>query len=368
MKKIIIITLLFTLFLTGCSYRELNELAIGNALGIDYINDEFLITVQVLNLKKDGESSESENSVIYEGKGKTIPTAIRNISLAYPKILYLGHLELVVIGKSTLTKSFHEILDYFIRSPETRDDFYLLLNPSGTAQEILTINQKKTNTFPSKEIISTLENNTNIQGTSVKINMEQFISLDLEKGINPVLTGIELKEEELKLTGIIAIGKKEEIYQLDEKQSIAYNIINSNFFDIIIPISYKDTILDLVIISPKTKITMNFKDKLTINIKVNLTSQISQINKEINLEQKSIQNEIEASANKTLTSYIESLLNFCDSNQIDILGLGNIIYKKYHKYYEKYKDLNLYHEAKFNVKVDTKTFRYGNLYRSAKGE
>lgn len=46
MKKIII--LIITIFLlSGCSYRELNDLAIISAIGIDYDNNEFKLTAQV---------------------------------------------------------------------------------------------------------------------------------------------------------------------------------------------------------------------------------------------------------------------------------------------------------------------------------
>ena len=45
MKKILII-ILTLLLCTGCfDYKEINDLAIINAIGVDYENDEYVITL-----------------------------------------------------------------------------------------------------------------------------------------------------------------------------------------------------------------------------------------------------------------------------------------------------------------------------------
>ena len=56
MKKIILISFLF--LLTGCyDYKEINDLAIISAIGIDYKDDEYVITLEVLNDQNDKDSS-----------------------------------------------------------------------------------------------------------------------------------------------------------------------------------------------------------------------------------------------------------------------------------------------------------------------
>ena len=50
MKKIILIISLF--MLTGCyDYQEINDLAIISAIGVDYKDDEYIITLEVLSDK-----------------------------------------------------------------------------------------------------------------------------------------------------------------------------------------------------------------------------------------------------------------------------------------------------------------------------
>ncbi len=366
MKKIIIIIIL--LFITGCSYKELNDLALANALGVDYLDNKYKITVQVLNLKKSGETEE-ESSVIYEAHGETIVNAIRNISLSYPKRLYLGHLELIVFGNSILEQDIDELLDFFIRSPETRNDFDILINPSGTARSILSPAIGKANSFPSKEILNTIENSMERQGTTVKINMEEFINTYLEKGIIPVTTTIEKIDNENTLTGIIAITDDKKIIKLNTKQAIAYNSLNENFNDIVVTTSYKDKLIDLIIGNPKSDIDINIdNNKINITIDINFFSQASNVRNKINLENTKVQKEIQKNINKTIKEYIESLIDLCKENNADIIGLKNIIYKYHFKNYSEFKDKNIYEIADIKININTKLYRYGNLYRSTKGE
>ena len=57
MKKILII-ILTLLLCTGCyDYKEINDLAIISAIGVDYENDEYVITLEILNDQIDKDSS-----------------------------------------------------------------------------------------------------------------------------------------------------------------------------------------------------------------------------------------------------------------------------------------------------------------------
>ena len=77
MKKILVI-ILTLLFCTGCfDYKEINDLAIISAIGIDYENDEYIITLEILNDQIDKASSKI-TSYTKTGSGKTLTSAIEN--------------------------------------------------------------------------------------------------------------------------------------------------------------------------------------------------------------------------------------------------------------------------------------------------
>ena len=77
------------------------------------------------------------------------------------------------------------------------------------------------------------------------------------------------------------------------------------------------------------------------------------------------QKEIKKQVNKEIKKYINSLIDYYKENNADVLGLGNMIYKNYFKDYNKYKNKNVYELAKFNIKIDNKMYRYGNINKGA---
>ena len=65
MKKIkIILLIIMLLSLSGCNYIELNKLAIVSSLGIDYKDNKYEITAQVMDVQKKTDGSVNEKSII----------------------------------------------------------------------------------------------------------------------------------------------------------------------------------------------------------------------------------------------------------------------------------------------------------------
>ena len=95
MKKYLFIPILF--ILTGCyNYRDLNDLAIVSGISIGRDNNNFKVSVEVVNpsLNQDEEAG----FLIYQSSANSIEEAINNISLKAPKQLYLAHLNILIIG------------------------------------------------------------------------------------------------------------------------------------------------------------------------------------------------------------------------------------------------------------------------------
>ena len=196
MKKIkIILILVLTILISGCSYKELNDLAIASALGIDYENNEYIISAQIMELKKQ-EKEDTSSALIYLGKGKTISEALRNISLKYPNYLYLGHLELIIIGKGEINHGINNSLDYFIRTSDARNDALILVSTKNKAYEIINPNEETKEEFPVKDIVTTIRNSKERNGLVIEKNYEELINDYLERGISQILTTIENEKDE----------------------------------------------------------------------------------------------------------------------------------------------------------------------------
>lgn len=374
MKKIkIIFLIIITLFISGCSYKELNDLAIASALGIDYENNEYIISAQVMELKKK-ENEDLSTALIYSGKGKSISEALRNISLKYPNSLYLGHLELIILGKGEIEHGINNSLDYFIRTSDARNDALVLISTKNSAYEIINPNEEKKEEFPVKDIVTTIKNSKEKNGLVIETNYEELIKNYLEHGISQTLTQIEnitTENNEYKDTVLSNIGVFDNYHykgELDKKSAIAYNLINNNFNDISIDITYDKKLVSVSLISPKSKLNLKLKnDKINVDINVNIEEGILNINDKNNLLEKKFLLEIEDKTKKEIEKYINNLINFNKEHDTDLLGLKNIIYKKHNKVYKNYKDKNIYDIADFNIKINVYLYKYGNTYRSFSG-
>ena len=93
MKKII---LLLTLLLSGCARIKIQDYLYPISIGLDYINNEYIIYYQIVSYSKiskiENESSIDSNyeTVIMKGKGKSIYEALKDINFSPRGILWTG--------------------------------------------------------------------------------------------------------------------------------------------------------------------------------------------------------------------------------------------------------------------------------------
>ena len=372
MKKIkIILLIIMLLSLSGCNYIELNKLAIVSSLGIDYKDNKYEITAQVMDVQKKTDGSVNEKSIIYESEGETIGQAIRNLSEKYPKTVYLGHIEIIILGKEIIEEKIEDTFDYILRSPEVRETGKILVNKKQTAKETLKPENEKENSFATEQIKSSLENATKKTGTVLTITFEELIEKYLEEGIDPVIPLIEInnKKDETSNTIIanLAVLKNNKIEkELNSKQSIAYNTINENYYDIVITPTYKNKPIGVVLFNPKSNIKTkieNNKIKTTINI--NIESKLNELNTKINPNNERIRKELENIIKHELELYIKELIKYGNTTNSDVLGIKNNIYKNYYKEYSKYKDKNLYNENDITININVKIYRTGTTNKGA---
>ena len=157
MKKIIII-IITLLFCTSCyNYQEVNEIAIVNGMGIDYLNNEYKITLEIVDI-----NSDKEQSYTLEDNGSSLDEALENIKNISSKDISLSHLETVVINEYLMNNKIIDIAKYFITTNEITTNFYLVVATS--ANKILN-NKNDINSINTKNISDVLDdkNNKNYQ-------------------------------------------------------------------------------------------------------------------------------------------------------------------------------------------------------------
>jgi len=144
MLKILLI-LSFTMLLTSCwSNRELNELAIASALGIDKAGDQYRVSLQIVNpsevASKSGGAGYQTPVTVYTVYANTILEAVRKAATVAPRKIYLAQLRTIVIGEELARSGISLSLDYLMREREVREEgLYILIAKGGKAEDTLKV-------------------------------------------------------------------------------------------------------------------------------------------------------------------------------------------------------------------------------------
>ena len=216
--KVIFLLIIVIMFNGIINSRELNELAIVSAMGIELNeNGEYVLTAQILNPKKSGNSSSGGGSsadgaivTVYTNSSESVQNAVRYMIKESPQRLYLAHMELLILSDELASsKEITDTLDFFIRDNEGSSNFTLAIskdcNPSDVLKTLTPLE-----TVPTENIINSIGAARKYQGISVdKLLMEQLEVL-LCEGKEMVVTSISLdgeedglqKEEDLATTNV----------------------------------------------------------------------------------------------------------------------------------------------------------------------
>lgn len=375
MKKFIIILLI--ILLTGCyNYKELNKIAIVSSIAIDKKDNEYLVSAQVMNAKED-EESESSQVVVYEAKGKSINEALRNMTMKSPRTIYGGHLSKLVISEEIAKEGVINVIDVFQRLTEIRNEFTITVSRNIKAADVIKI-MTSTESVPAEYVKTSLETADVYSALTYSTKLDEFVSLYLKKGIDPVIAVLQVDDYKKKgtttdntqttdpITKIvldnIAItdeGKFEKYLSKDE--TIGYNFIKNQVQEMIVPIKCDDNYYaSISILKSKTKpkvIKINNKYQIKFDIKAN--GVLSEYNCSKELTDKDVIDDLEKKTKNKIKYYINEALNAQKNSKSEFLGLKRTIYLDYPNYKDEEFDVKL--------NINFQLSRKGELRNSSKG-
>ncbi len=376
MKKIIIVLIMALLF-TGCyNYKELNEIAIVSSISIDKDNDEYLVSAQVMNAKQE-EESENSQVIVYTSKGKTINEALRNMTMKSSRRLYSGHLSKLVISEEIAKEGIVNVLDLFQRLTEVRNEFTITIAKDIKAADVIKI-MTAPESVPAEYVKTSIQSADLTSALTYSTKLDEFLSLYLKKGIDPVIAVVEVKNYEKKGTttdnnattdpiskiilGNIAVtenGKFEKY--LTKNETIGYNFIRNQVQEMIIPVKCDDKYYSSIsVLNNNTKTnSKKINGKYKININVKTKAIITEYNCNKNLTDDSTIKELEKATKKKIKKYINDAIKVQNNTNGKFLGFERTIYLDYPNYNNEDYDINI------NVKLDLT--RKGEIRNSSKG-
>lgn len=364
-KKVLVLLVLF--LLTGCyDHKELNFISIMTATEINKVDNEYIISAQLVNPQSKDTVNVQAPFIIYEGKGKTIQEAYRQIKLQSSRYLYPNHLQILIINEKLAKEDISQIIDFYLRTPHIRAEFNVII---GQNENILNITTP-IDDISSTSILDTMETNNKYLGVTNLVTFDEFANMSIDKNLEIILPSIKAlnyneegqtnkntentkPESQYKLETLAVFKDNKLQGYLTEEESITYNIIKNKIESTLVTYECeKDKYITVEMTDIKSDINTKNKE---INIKIKLTGNINETMCKISLDENKDIKELEKKLEKYINELTEKNINSIRKTyNSDIFGFLDLIYKKDYKTYKEIKD-NWYESFYQNIKINVST-------------
>lgn len=301
MNKIIKIALLiFLILLTGCiNYTELNNIAIIDSIGISYVDNNYILDVNMIS-KNDNDKTN------YRTTSKSLENAFDKIYTLTSKKTNLSHIELLLLDENLNKENYDNIIKFINNQIDSRNTFNVVMLKNYSKTDINKIN--------ALEINNLIDTNNKYDGLVKKKTIDEMISdiLNDKESYIPIIN----IDKEIEILGYERIYTNKII--LSKEDSIAYNFIT----DKINKCNLVTNDLNIIIDSSKTTYKIN-KNEITFSI-------FSTI---YNYNEDNIKNNYEKLINKYINDYLK--------NNINSLYFKNLIKKHNYEYYKNNKNKSI---------------------------
>lgn len=348
--------------LTGCFDKvELEDRGIVMSIGIDKSDidgENFKISLSFPEIAQQNSSGSIKTS-----SGKSISSVINQIDSNTSKNLYFGHTKVVILGYEIMKDAtiMKEVLDFLERNREISRKI-IILGTLGQAIEIMEV-LPKDNEMLGMYISDFYKNNTNPSFT-YKLDLDEIIQNLLTTG-DTIIPNIELDKEEVKFDGLSLIKGYEFIsYMNFELTEMLIHIMDKlSLGELCVP--FEDGFIPLDILSKSIKTSISEQNnELVINFDISINVSILEYilgeNILIDSEKYKI---VQYQAEKFLQEGILKSIDFLKLNDVDILGLKELVRKENFDLYNKYnlENINIFDTIKIEVNTDVNVQSAGKI-------
>lgn len=330
---LLLLLLVFVLlFCNGCwDKKELNQLALAQMIAIDYTDNQYQVTLQLILPGVEQETVTSENLWSMSGCGASVGEAIQQIALAAPRELYLDHLDLVLLGEEILQQGVTQALDYLLKENVLRRRTALLA-VQGNAGTLLTESAAL-----AKMDIFYIENLLKDQSRRVH-DSEAIINayvLTTYHGLQETLVIPQIKLEQgtqLSLEGAALVQQGKLIAWVDRSWLLGYYWFTGG--KEIMTVSYEGRPITAEATIKKCSWAINATDPLqvhvTIHAKIELISGYDWWNQRDDTE--AISHQIQSRLEETALQQITDTFRKAQEKQADVFRLGRWLYAWHPEY------------------------------------
>lgn len=174
---------------------ETRSVSIVTAMGIDKVDEDIEISVQIIVPKP--QSGTTKNLMTVSAKNKDVSLALEDISIYLGKTIGIEHCDALVIGKEISKNGIQDIFDYFFRGKKIEHNM-LLIYYDGNAKELIasTTNIDKNFSLSLDEITKT----SSQYFSTFETTIEKFYSEHYSNNKTSVVGVLKIKEGDYGLT------------------------------------------------------------------------------------------------------------------------------------------------------------------------
>ncbi|KRE53627.1 Ger(x)C family spore germination protein [Paenibacillus sp. Soil522] len=377
----VFISVLCMAVVAGCwNRRELNDLAVSVAIGVDQRADKILLSNQILNpeaISGAAGGSSFAPVTMFQEKGSGFQEAARRMTALSTRKIYVGQMQMLVFGEEFARKGVVNVLDHISRDHEYRKDFYVVIARGAEAQDILKVYTPLEKT-PASKMNASLETSSKVWGATAAIKINELISMLTSKGKSAVLTGIVVSGDtqfgndkknaekifspaQLKYSGLAVFKKDKLLGWLTEKESKGYNYTQGKIKSTAVLASCpndNNKKITVELLGTKNKKKVSIVDgKPVIDLQIKTEGVVTDAQCELDFTKAATISElehlIESEIKDTMISVIKKMQTKYKS---DIFGFGEEVERENPRYWESAKnDWNqVFSTMKVNVRVKVK--------------
>ena len=322
MKKIILIILLLTL--SGCyDYKEINDLAIITAIGVDYKDEEYKITLEILNDQNDKDSGKIK-AYTKTGSDKSLAKALEEAADSLSDQANYTHVKLMILSDTITDGRFASIIDFFMRSTYFRENFYVISSMDTEPEKILEKNTDE-NPVASTAIINLLESQDYSSNSGVLKTFDQIVEETLAFGKDTCFSNITLDDEQFRVDGLSIFDKYEYKDTISNEFATIYNILTNDFYRPIYSKTYNDLYFSIAITEGKVKTSLDTK---TIKLTGDLMGKIMDNEPNFIIRDLDVLKDLNSDFKKLINEKFTDFIGVLQENKSDILFFGESYYQK----------------------------------------
>lgn len=338
-----LLVIICMLALSGCvNKKEVDKIGLLGAIGVDVIDDKFLLTLEVTKPKRlaGGGNEQKEPIILFQTEGISFFDAIRNATNKFDRKLFLAPSRVLVISEATARKGIADILDFWWRDHESRASDYLVIAKGSNSSDILGITGGISD-IPSVYLTDLIKANSASSKSIAKV-IYQFLKEYYAEGLQPTLGVMEAvkkpkstdkQDEEILFEGSAVFREDKLVGFLDEIETRSLNFITGKMKSGIIVSPGTETgssnSLEIIKSKSKTEVTLE-NNQYMFKVKITIDGMLGEHPEAANLKDPAVMKEVEQSFALLVEEQIAGTIRRVQEDYgLDIFGFGQAVHRKY---------------------------------------